>query len=235
MVGEFLNFQRDTTVPAQDDARENRLIDMFNLLRPENRSRHGVDAILSLDGRVHEFELKSITTTKGGLTTVRDFGPDHIEKWKTKHWIVALYVDEELYDCKYASPEAVRPWIEDRWNYVRADFMAAEVVPQCVTLEAMQKVLGEKVKYKLEDAKAVQKKQYTAQKYRDAMDVEKGYSPSAMLEIYQDRVAYLLSRGSTLNNPKIPQSMVESWPSIQDEHASRLRELVRAWANGHPA
>lgn len=219
-------------MPAQDDVRENRLVDLFNLERPENRTRHGVDALLKMDGRVHEFELKSITTTKGGLTTVRDFGPDHIEKWKTKHWIVALYSGDKLVDCKYASPDDIRPWIEDRWEYVRADFMAAEVVPACVTMQAMQAVLGAKDEYTLKDAKSVQKLQYGKARYKAAMDRPSGYSPAAMLEIYRDRVAYLLSRGSTLNNPKIPQRMVESWASISNEYASRLRELVREWELG---
>ncbi len=221
-------------MPAQDDVRENRLVDLFNLERPENRTRHGVDAVLTLDGRVHEFELKSITTTKGGLTTVRDFGPDHIAKWKTKHWIVALYAGEKLVDCKYASPDDVRPWVEDRWEYVRSDFMAAELVPACITMETMQTIVGAKKLYTLKDAQSVQKLQYSKADYMAAMDRPNGYSPEAMLKIYQDRVGYLLSRGSTLNNPKIPQKMVEGWPSISKDYASRLRKLVRAWAAKHP-
>jgi hypothetical protein len=34
----------------QDDARENRIVDLFNLDRPANRVRHGTDAILRIDG-----------------------------------------------------------------------------------------------------------------------------------------------------------------------------------------
>jgi hypothetical protein len=158
-------------VPAQDDVRENRLVDLFNLERPPNRTRHGVDALLKMDGKVYEFELKSITTTKGGLTTVRDFGPDHIEKWKTKHWIVALYSDDALVDCKYASPDDIKPWVEDRWEYVRADFMAAEIVPSCVTMEAMQTVLGIKDRYTVGDAKSVQKLQYIRPRWTSPTDI----------------------------------------------------------------
>ena len=36
---------------AQDDARENRLIDLFNLYQTDDRVRHGTDAILELDGK----------------------------------------------------------------------------------------------------------------------------------------------------------------------------------------
>ena len=214
---------------AQDDSRENRLVDLFNLDRPVGRVRHGTDAILTMDGKEFEFELKSITTTKGGLTTVRDFGPDHITKWKTKHWIVALYAGDLLTACKYASPDDVRPWVDGRWEYVKADFMAAEIVPEEVSLETMYTILGRKKFYTLADAKAVQKMQYSAAKYKDAMDLPSGYSAHAMLEIYRDRVKYLLSRGSTLNNPKIPQSMVEGWATISTNYAQKLRELVQAW------
>ena len=182
-----------------------------------------------MDGKEFEFELKSITTTKGGLTTVRDFGPDHIAKWKTKHWIVALYAGELLTACKYASPEDIKPWVEGRWEYVRADFMAAEVVPAEVGIEVMYAVLGRKTTYTLSDAKSVQKQQYSSDQYRASMDIENGYSPEAMLAIYRDRIKYLLSRGSTLNNPKIPQHMVEGWATISSNYAEELRGLVRRW------
>jgi hypothetical protein len=47
---------------AQDDARENRIVDLFNLERPVPRLRHGTDALLRIDGHTLEFELKSVTT-----------------------------------------------------------------------------------------------------------------------------------------------------------------------------
>jgi hypothetical protein len=218
---------------AQDDARENRLVDLFNLDRPEKRVRHGTDAILRMGDREHEFELKSITTKKGGLTTVRDFGPDHIAKWKEKHWIVALYEGDRLIACKYASPDDLKPWVEDRWNYVKADFVAAEMVPKCVSIEVMYEIVGKKNKYSLEDAKLLQKQQYSKAKYKESMDLEGGYSPEAMLSIFRDRLEYLLARGSTLNNPKVPQKVVQGWATITHEYASTLRELVRAWQEGH--
>lgn len=54
---------------AQDDVRENRLVDLFNLARPADRSRHGTDATLTIDGQTIEFELKSVTTGRGGVST----------------------------------------------------------------------------------------------------------------------------------------------------------------------
>lgn len=92
---------------AQDDVRENQLVDLFNLDRPPNRVRHGTDAILKIGGKVIEFELKSVTTKGRGLSTVRDLGRGHIKKWRHKHWIIAFYNDSGLIECKYGTPDAM--------------------------------------------------------------------------------------------------------------------------------
>jgi penicillin-binding protein-related factor A (putative recombinase) len=70
----------------QDDDRENSMISLFNLYKDESEGRSGVDAFLDFNGKAIPFELK--TTSQGSVTTVRDFGPDHIEKWKNKHWLI---------------------------------------------------------------------------------------------------------------------------------------------------
>lgn len=106
---------------TQDDVRENRVVDLFNLVRPSDHVRHGTDALLMIDGFELEFELKSVTTG-GGISTVRDLGPDHIAKWKDKHWIVAIYEDGELSTCRYGSPSHMEPWIERIWAYIADDF-----------------------------------------------------------------------------------------------------------------
>ncbi len=64
---------------VQDDRREQELIELFELLKLADAGRAGLDAMLPLDGVEVPFELKS--TTRGSVTTVRDFGRDHIEKW----------------------------------------------------------------------------------------------------------------------------------------------------------
>lgn len=102
---------------AQDDIRENKILDVFNLERPPNHVRHGTDAVLNFKGHVLEFELKSVTTKGGSLSTVRDFGPDHIRKWKDKHWLVGVYSGDKLVRCRYGSPADMGPWIEDKWEY----------------------------------------------------------------------------------------------------------------------
>lgn len=87
-------------------------------------------------------------------------------------------------------------------------------------------MLSQKKLYSLEDARLLQKKQYSMQQYRDKMDMEMGYSPERMLSILQDRCQYPLKRGSTLNNPHIPASYFHGWERITTNHAQRLRELV---------
>jgi hypothetical protein len=220
---------------AQDDARENRIVDLFNLMRPANRVRHGTDAILLIDGHELEFELKSVTRAKGSISTVRDLGPDHIEKWRNKHWIVALYDGSELLGCRYGSPDAMAPWIHQIWEYVRRDFELAQLLPARLGHAEMFRILGKKEIYSVDDARLLHKSQFTAATYRELMDVEGGYSADQMLEIMRERAKYLLERGSTLNNPHIPAKFVLSWPEITRDHAVTLRELVRAWLSSTPA
>lgn len=224
---------------AQDDARENQLVDLFNLDRPENRVRHGIDAILDIDGQQLEFELKSVTTSRGGMSTVRDLGRDlgrdHIEKWRGKHWIVAFYTSKGLMHCKYASPDDMSAWIEKIWGYIKPDFDIADCVPPLITLDALESVVGRKEVYTRDDAKTLHKLQYTAAQYAELMDLPDGYSPERMLEIFKDRTKYLIQRGSTLNNPHIPAHYFDSCASITRDHASTLRGLVRTWLKSKTA
>jgi hypothetical protein len=212
----------------QDDKRENELIEIFGLKKPKNSGRSGTDAILKIDGETFHFELKSTTT--GSVTTVRDFGPDHIKKWKGKHWIIGVYEPstQKLLFCYYGSPAAVAPWISEKEEYVRVDFELSKLVPDLITLPIMHRILGNKAKYSIEDAMKLQKKQYSISDYRRLMDVPSGYSPERMLQILKDRCKYLIDRGSTLNNPHIPASYFVGWEKIKNNHAKRLRELLKS-------
>lgn len=222
-------------MPAQDDVRERQLIDRFNLERPTDRVRHGTDAVLTLDDVTYEFELKSITTHRGGLGTVRDLGPDHIQKWRNKHWIVAYYQNDELAHCKYLTPDDMAPWIEEKWRYIESDFKIAEMVPATVTLTEMQGIVGIKSSYTLEDARRLHKMQLSAAAYRDMMDIKNGYSPARMLDIFRLRVRYVLSRGATLNNPKVPSTYLARFPNIVSDHAATLRAAIREWNSSKQA
>lgn len=212
---------------VQDDARENTQRELFGLLKPDGEGRSGVDAILKLESGVElPFELK--TTTSGSVTTVRDFGFDHIEKWKNKHWLISKYSanGNEMEYSLYGSPQAMARWIKEKEEYITPDFELAKIAPINLTIEHLRLIVGSKETYSLDDAKKLQKKQYEISEYKELMDVDNGYSQDRMLEILKNRCKYLIERGSTLNNPHIPASYFEGWERITKDHKSKLIELV---------
>lgn len=118
-------------------------------------------------------------------------------------------------------------WILDMEEYVRPDLVIAAHAPKLATLELLGEVLGKKDTYAYEDARSLQKKQYSTKEYLELMDVPNGYSPNRMLEMLRARCRYLVERGATLNNPHIPPAYFKEWEKITKKHAQRLRELVR--------
>lgn len=209
----------------QDDDREEAMRTLFGLYKDENEGRDGVDAHLDIDGMSLPFELK--TTSKGSVTTVRDFGPDHILKWQDKHWLIGFFINGREY-YHYGSPAMMAGWINEKANYISPDFMLADLASQNLTLSDMHQVMEEKAIYTYEDARTLQKKQYLKEKYIELQDLDGGYSPERMLEIFKDRNKYLIERGSTLNNPHIPFSYFRGWVEITNNHAEVLRQLVRS-------
>lgn len=211
----------------QDDARENEQIELFGLDKNEEEGRAGIDAILKLDKKTEvPFELK--TTTNGSVTTVRDFGYDHIKKWKDKHWLISKYsIDGNNIEYSlYGSPQAMADWINEKEAYIRPDFEIAKLIPDELKLEHLGIIVGEKDIYSMADALKLNKKQYKISEYRDLMDKDNGFSPERMLEILKYRCKYLIERGSTLNNPHIPASYFVGWERITENHAVRLKEMV---------
>lgn len=211
---------------VQDDVREREMIRLFQLQRIEGAGRADTDAELIVDGVRIPFELKS--STDDSATTVRDFGPDHVAKWKGKHWLFGFYDEagEILKYCIYGSPAQMAPWIEQKAEYIRIDLQLATCVPSLIHLELLYELLGRKEVYTGEDARLLQKRQYSKLLYEDRRDLPDGYSPRRMLDILRDRCAYLIRRGSTLNNPHIPGSYFKEWEKITANHAKRLRELI---------
>lgn len=217
---------------AQDDAREREMVGLFNLTVPPDRRRADIDGTLRIDGRTVPFELKS--TTGRSISTVRDFGPEHIRKWRDLHWLFGFYTPDgnRLLHCHYASPDGMSAWIGDKERYVRPDVVLADHVPELVTETMVVEILGDKPVYTPADARLVQKNQYSADRYRELQDVPGGYSRRAMLGILRDRCRYVIQRGSTLNNPHIAGSYFDGWERITEDHAARLREMVRAYFAG---
>lgn len=208
----------------QDDDREEAMRTLFGLYKDEREGRGGIDAHLDINGQAIPFELK--TTSNGSVTTVRDFGPDHIEKWKDKHWLIGFFIQGREY-YHYGSPSMMAKWIEGKEAYIKPDFMLAGIASEKLTLSDVHKVMEEKAIYTFDDAKGLQKKQYKKTKYMDLQDVNDGYSPERMLEILKDRAKYLVERGSTLNNPHIPLTYFQDWTEITENHAAILRGMVQ--------
>ncbi|MFC8710035.1 hypothetical protein ACFUCQ_08875 [Streptomyces sp. NPDC057197] len=214
---------------VQDDAREQQMRDRFNLRVTDDRKRDGIDAFLSIDGRIVNFELKS--TTSGSVSTVRDFGPKHIEKWKDLHWIIAVYDNDgsKILRCHYASPVDMAPWVDRKRNYVLPDVVLGQDIASAVESSTVIKIFdGRTGPYSKDDAKWIMKNQWRAGDYKAAMDVPGGYSLGRMTEMMSLRCAYLMARGSTLNNPHIEKSYVDQLPILDEEEpAISLREHVR--------
>lgn len=211
----------------QDDTREEAMRNLFNLYKHEEEGRSGIDAYLDIDGKRVPFELK--TTSNGSVTTVRDFGHDHIEKWKDKHWLIGFFIKSQEPYYLYGSPSMMAPWIESKELYIKPDFLLAGLASAKLDVHDMHQILEKKEKYTLKDAKELQKKQYNKEKYIELQDIPKGYSPQRMLEILKDRAKYLIERGSTLNNPHIPYSYFKDWPKITDTYDKSLRKMVKAY------
>ena len=231
---------------VQDDAREKEAIQRFNLIQDEGRIRSDIDAYLEIDGIRVPFELKS--TTSGSVSTVRDFGPDHIAKWRNGlHWIFAFYnpAGTKLEYCCYASPLDMEAWIAEKERYVAPDFHLETVVPTFVNGSMVEDILGHKEVYSIADALRIMKKQWSLKEYLEHVDVPfdpgfheatqagkpkpnpGGYSLDRMTEILRLRCGYVIRRGSTLNNPHIEKAYFNKFKKITTNHAETLRNLVR--------
>lgn len=214
---------------TQDDRRERELIRLFNLEVPPDRGRADPDAQLRIDGQLFEFELKS--TGKRAFSTVRDLNSAHFQKWATLHWIFGVYDDRDdtLLECFYASPRLMAPWIATQERYMGPDLLIATRLPGNVPDSLLDEIFEPGLeRFTIEQAKGLHKNQWTALQYREAQDLPQGgYSRHRMREILGLRAAYLLERGSTLNNRKIPVSYFSEFERITSEHAGRLRALVR--------
>jgi hypothetical protein len=217
-------------MPVQDDARENQMVWMFNLSVPPDRGRSDVDAFLEMDGQPEPipFELKS--ATGNSVSTVRDFGPEHIAKWRHVHWLFAFYErgGKVLRHCYYASPADMADWIAGKEEYVRPDYVLAQRAAGNLTDSDLTEVPGDAADFSGADARRIMKNQWNADQYANSADRAGGrYSRAAMLKVLQNRCEYVIRRGATLNNPHIPESYLsDRVQPITKDHAATVRELV---------
>ena len=193
---------------VQDDGRERELIRLIGLCGGPSRS--GVDAFFdfSAGGVRHATPIELKSTTSRSVSTARDVGTGHIEKWRQRIWVFGFYdrSGSRLEGVLVLGPRDMEPWIGKIDRYIAPDIAIGERVAMRLSIEDLHVICGEKAVYDLDDAKSLQKGQWTKARYESEMDVDGGYSPGRMLEILKLRAKYLNARGATLNNPHIPSS-----------------------------
>ena len=83
-------------MPVQDDERERELVRMFNLVWNPDHQRAGVDAFLDITVNNEKFrlEVEVKSTTGNTVSTARDVGMEHIEKWRRKLFVIGFYTKD---------------------------------------------------------------------------------------------------------------------------------------------
>jgi hypothetical protein len=239
-------------MPVQDDERERELVRVFNLSWNPSHQRAGVDALLDVlvDGRNYQFEVEVKSTTGTTVSTARDVGMEHIQKWRTKLFVIGFYSKEarrpELKSCLCLTPVDMEPWVASIEKKIATDFKIALLASRTLTQNDLFEVCGKKLTYSLDDAKQLHKMQWSADEYKAALDTNvrgrQSISQGKMLDILRLRAKYIAERGATLNNPHITKAHLDSFIGTSREvldtsWASSIRaiatEFVRTNFN-HP-
>lgn len=236
-------------MPVQDDERERELVRMFNLEWDPAHQRGGVDALLDIevDGKSYRFEVEVKSSTGSTVSTARDVGMEHIQKWRRKLFVLGFYSREarrpELQHCLCLTPIDMEPWIASIEAKILIDFKLALRASRRLVLADLFEVCGEQETYSLEDAKRLHKQQWTAEEYAAALDVERGgkkrISREKMLEILQLRSKYIAERGATLNNPHISRTHLNTFTGsnrvvVGPNWAAGIREIATDFVRAHP-
>ena len=198
---------------VQDDERERELVRVFNLAWDPAHQRAGVDAMLDIavEGRVFRLDIEVKSTTGDTVSTARDVGVEHIQRWRRMLFVIGFYTKEarrpELRRCLCLTPLDMEPWIASVESKILIDFKIAARASKQLGLDDLFDVCGERNTYSLEDARRLHKQQWSAAEYQAALDTVAAGTPrisqTKMLLILQLRAQYIAERGATLNNPHI--------------------------------
>ena len=236
-------------MPVQDDERERELVRMFNLAWDPAHQRAGVDAVLDVDvdGRPHQFEVEVKSSTGRAVSTARDVGMEHIQKWRRKLFVIGFYSKEarrpELLHCLCLTPLDMEPWIASIEAKILIDFKLARLASRHLGLDDLFEVCGEQGTYSLMDAKRLHKQQWTAEEYAAALNTDAGgvrrISQAKMLEILQLRSKYIAERGATLNNPHITKTHLDTFAATNrvvsgPNWATGVRRIAIEFVRAHP-
>lgn len=236
-------------MPVQDDERERELVRMFNLEWDPAHQRAGVDALLNVDvdGRPHQFEVEVKSTTGSTVSTARDVGMEHIQKWRSKLFVIGFYSKEarrpELLRSLCLTPIDIEPWIASIEAKILIDFKLAHRASRGLVLADLFEVCGEQATYSLGDAKRLHKQQWSSEEYTAALDTDVGgkrcISQAKMLEILQLRSKYISERGATLNNPHITKTQLDTFAGTTrvvdgPNWAAGVRRIATQFVRDHP-
>ena len=210
--------------------------------------RSGIDAYFDfvVGGRRYAVPVELKSTTVGSVSTARDVGPEHIEKWRSRVWLVGFYDSDgvTLKRMLALGPDDMEPWISRIERYIAPDFLLGERAAKKLGIDDLHIVCGEKSAYTLKDAQALYKRQWSKSGYLSQMDLQDGYSPQhraparsrgppqmdlqdgyspqQLLQILRLRARYLNDRGATLNNPHIPKRFFATFADKMVEVAPEL-------------
>lgn len=236
-------------MPVQDDERERELVRVFNLDWDSAHQRGGADALLDvrIDGKTYQFEVEVKSTTGTTVSTARDVGMDHIQKWRKMIFVIGYYTKEarrpELKSCLCLTPVDMEPWIASIEQKISTDFKIADKASHRLTMLDLFDVCGEKKSYSIEDAKKLHKMQWSNDEYKAALDtVENGrqrISQAKMLDILQLRAKYIAERGATLNNPHITKTHLDTFIGsnrvvLSSSWAKSIRTIAKDFVRLHP-
>jgi hypothetical protein len=236
-------------VPVQDDERERELVRLFNLRWDPAHQRGGVDAALQieLNGKSFEIEVEVKSSTGQSVSTARDVGMAHIQKWRTKLFVIGFYSKvqsrPELQRCLCLTPDDMEPWVASIEEKILTDFKLATRSSQRLDLEDLFEVCGEQANYSVKDARRLHKLQWTAAQYAAAQDIAVGktrrISQQKMLELLRLRARYIAEGGATLNNPHVTKKHLSQFSGTDREvltdWASRIRTIATEFVKKNPS
>ena len=233
---------------VQDDKRELEVCRAFGLDYVPEHDRGGEDASLELDvaGEMYLVSIEAKSTTNDSVSTARDVGLVHTEKWRRMWFIIGFYRQSPkggliLKTTLSLSPNDLDAWITSIEEAVKPDIEIAQRAFRSLNMPDLYAICTEKETYSLEDARRLYKRQWTIDEYVNAMDLpyvgpKKGkkakelgkFSPTQMLKIVQNRAKYIAGRGATLNNPHIGKEYLGAFlGSAKEMQPSRASALIR--------
>ena len=222
---------------------------MFNLDWDPAHQRAGVDALLdvNVDDQAFRFEVEVKSSTGTTVSTARDVGMEHIQKWRRKLFVIGFYSREarrpELQSCLCLTPIDMEPWIASVEAKILIDFKLSQLASRRLMLDDLFEVCGEQETYSIDDAKRLHKQQWTADEYASAQDIvvgtERRISPAKMMEIVRLRLKYIAERGATLNNPHVTKAHLDTFAGTDrvvtgPNWASRVRQIAVDFVRTNP-